>query len=141
MEIFELIRRDHKKVSEIFQRLGSTKDQTVREMLFLQLKEELELHTQIENTIFHPALMNLNGSSIKLDQSEEYFENVRDLLSELEEIPQEGRLWKRKLFELKLNFRNHIDEEDEVFNTARNLLTRAESEELGLRAEEIKEWL
>jgi hypothetical protein len=141
MDIFEILIRDHKKVSEIFHQLGSTNDQTVREMLFLQLKEELEIHTQIEKSIFHPALMNRNGSSRVLDKSEEYFENIRDLLSELEDIPTEDRLWKRKLFELKLNFQNHVDEEDEVFSDARHLLSRAEIEEMGMRAEEIKEWL
>src|SRR3977135_677240 len=58
MNVFELLKEDHKKVSQIFEKLEPTTEQAVktRDELFAKLKNELEIHTRIEETIFYPVL-------------------------------------------------------------------------------------
>ena len=142
IDIFESLKRHHRTVFDIFQKLGSTRDITLKEILFLQLKEELEIHAQIEKNILHTALEgNSQSCDLALSETEECFETMRDLLSELEILPPEDRLWKRKVFELKLSFQTHVDEEDEILSSAQTLLSEDQIADVGLRAEEIKEWL
>ena len=58
MNAFQLLKEDHKKVSGIFQQLEPTTERALktREELFTKLKQELDIHAQIEETIFYPAI-------------------------------------------------------------------------------------
>ncbi len=58
MNAFELLKHDHKTVAGIFEKLEPTTERAVktRHELFAQLKEELEIHAHIEETIFYPVL-------------------------------------------------------------------------------------
>ena len=55
MDAFELLKADHKKVSELFDQLEAATGKAKLDV-FKQIKTELELHTHIEETIFYPAL-------------------------------------------------------------------------------------
>ncbi len=58
MNAFQLLKKDHKKVAGIFEKLEATTERAVktREELFAKLKEELDVHAHIEETIFYPVL-------------------------------------------------------------------------------------
>ena len=58
MNAFQLLKEDHQKVSGIFQQLEPTTERAekTRTELFAQLKQELDVHAQIEETIFYPAI-------------------------------------------------------------------------------------
>ncbi len=53
MNAIELLKQDHNKVSLLFQKVKGSEDSEHRE-LFEKIKEELEVHTHIEETIFYP---------------------------------------------------------------------------------------
>jgi hypothetical protein len=138
---FELLKKDHKKVSDLLKRLDDTEesDASTREELFPQLKTELETHAELEETIFYPALKeNEETKEITLEAYEEH-NAVKTLLQELEDTEKDDETWAAKLTVLKENVEHHVKEEEgEMFKKARKVLKKDERESLGDRLNEAK---
>src|SRR5215213_1445227 len=141
MDAFELLKKDHEKVSGIFEKLAPTTERGVktREELFTQLKQELDVHAKIEEGILYPVLKELKETEeITLEAFEEH-NVVKQLLAELEEMPKDDESWGAKLTVLKENVEHHVEEEEgELFDGAREVLSSEQIEELGTRMEEAK---
>src|ERR1700730_3083380 len=141
MTVFELLKADHKKVSGIFEKLEPTTERGIktREELFAQLKQELEAHTQIEESIFYPVLEDADEThDITLEAFEEHAV-VKRLLAELDELAKDDEHWGAKLTVLKENVEHHVEEEEgEMFKKARNVLSDEQAENLGLKMKAAK---
>jgi len=141
MDAFELLKKDHEKVSGIFEKLDSTTERGVktREELFTQLKLELDVHTQIEEQIFYPAIKEAQEThDITLEAYEEHAV-VKQLLAELEQLPKDDETWGAKLTVLKENVEHHVEEEeDEMFPAAKQVLSSEQIAALGQRMEVAK---
>src|SRR5918997_2918825 len=126
MDAFELLKKDHKKVSGIFEKLDTTTERGVktREELFTQLKQELDVHAKIEETILYPVLKEAQETEdITLEAYEEHAV-VKQLLTELDEMPKSDETWGAKLTVLKENVEHHVEEEEgEMFSSAREVLS------------------
>ena len=142
MNAFELLKKDHKKVSDLFKQLEDTTERAVktREELFTKLKQELEIHARIEEQIFYPAIKEAEETrEITLEAIEEH-NVVKQLLSELESTPVEDEVWTAKLTVLKENVEHHVEEEEgEMFKDAQKVLSAEQVEELGARMESAKQ--
>ncbi|HEX8491923.1 MAG TPA: hemerythrin domain-containing protein [Pyrinomonadaceae bacterium] len=142
MNAFELLKKDHEKVSGIFEKLDKTTERGVktREELFTQLKTELDIHSQIEEQMLYPILKEAKEThDITLEAIEEH-NVVKQLLAELEALPKDDETWGAKLTVLKENVEHHVEEEeDEMFKDAREVLNSEQLEELGTRMQEAKE--
>lgn len=142
MNAFELLKKDHQKVSELFKQLDETTERAVktREELFGKLKQELDIHARIEETIFYPAIKEAEEThEITLEAIEEH-NVVKQLLSELESMPVDDERWTAKLTVLKENVEHHVEEEEEeMFKDARKVLSAEQVEELGARMETAKQ--
>jgi hypothetical protein len=142
MNAFELLKKDHEKVSGILEKLDATTERGVktREELFTQLKTELDIHAQIEEQILYPVLKEAKETKdITLEAYEEHGV-VKQLLAELEAMPKDDEMWGAKLTVLKENVEHHVEEEEgEMFKSAREVLSREEIEELGARLQEAKQ--
>ena len=142
MDAFELLKKDHEKVSDIFEKLDATTERGVktREELFARLKTELDIHSQIEEQMLYPVLKEAKEThEITLEAIEEHGV-VKQLLAELEELPKDEETWGAKLTVLKENVEHHVEEEeDEMFKDAREVLSSEQLEELGARMQEAKE--
>src|SRR5436853_2749628 len=141
MDAFELLKKDHEKVSGIFEKLDSTTERGVktREELFTQLKQELDIHAQIEEQIFYPAIKEAREThEITLEAYEEHAV-VKQLLSELEKLSKDDETWGAKLTVLKENVEHHVEEEEgEMFPSAKKVLSSEQIEALGTRMEAAK---
>src|SRR3712207_3910821 len=103
MDAFELLKEDHQKVSEIFEKIEADTDHTNREKLFTQLKTELDIHALIEEQIFYPALKRADETrDLTLEALEEH-RIVKRLLAELDANRKESDQWDAKLKVLKEN--------------------------------------
>jgi hemerythrin-like domain-containing protein len=142
MNAFELLKQDHKKVSGIFEKLEPTTERGVktREELFAQLKQELDIHARIEETILYPALKDADETKdITLEAYEEHGV-VKQLLAELDELSKDDETWGAKLKVLKENVEHHVEEEEgEMFPSARKVLSPEQIEQLGARLEAAKQ--
>jgi iron-sulfur cluster repair protein YtfE (RIC family) len=141
MNVFEVLKADHEKVAGIMEKIDQTTERALktREELFTQLKNELDLHAEIEEQIFYPALEDKEETrDITLEAYEEH-NLVKQLLSELESEPKDDETWTAKFTVLKENVEHHVEEEEgELFKKARTVLSKDEIEELGNRLQEAK---
>jgi hypothetical protein len=72
MDAFELLKTDHKKVADLFDRLEAASGKPKLDV-FKQLKSELELHTHIEEKISYPATEKPEETHVKtLEAYEEH---------------------------------------------------------------------
>jgi len=140
MDVFELLTNDHRKVSAIFEQLEQTSDVTTRQTLFAQVKQELDLHAYVEETLFYPKLKEAAETrEITLEAYEEHQE-VKDLLTEMQGLSPGDDEWSDLLQELKESVEHHVDEEEnEMFPQAREVLSASEIDQLGTQIEAAKQ--
>jgi len=141
MNAFSLLKSDHERVAGILASIEETTERAAkgREELFARLKEELDLHAKIEEEIFYPALEDSDDTrDITLEAYEEH-SLVKQLLAELESQPKDTEEWTAKFTVLKENVEHHVEEEEgEMFQKARKVLSEEEIDELGNRLQEAK---
>jgi iron-sulfur cluster repair protein YtfE (RIC family) len=141
MDAFTLLKNDHKTVAGLMEKIDATTERALkgREELFTQLKNELDIHAQIEETILYPVLEKADEThDISLEAYEEH-KVVKRLLAELAAEPKDAEEWTAKFTVLKENVEHHVEEEEgEMFKKARKILSEEEIEELGARLEEAK---
>ncbi len=141
MNAFTLLKSDHEKVAGILKKIEETTERAekTREELFTTLKSELDLHAEVEEKIFYPALENAEESrDITLEAYEEH-RLVKQLLGELEAEPKNQEEWTAKFTVLKENIEHHVEEEEgELFKKARKVLSEEEIDELGTRMEQAR---
>jgi iron-sulfur cluster repair protein YtfE (RIC family) len=144
MNAFELLKEDHARVSAIFEKLEPTTERALktREELFTKLKNELDVHTQIEEQIVYPVLKEEEETrDITLEGIEEH-NIVKTLLQEMEAMPVDSEEWTAKLTVLKESVEHHVEEEEgEMFPKARKALSKEKIEEMGTRIEAAKKRL
>jgi hemerythrin superfamily protein len=116
MDAFELLRKDHKKVAQLFKEIEAASGQS-KKPIFSRLKSELDVHAHIEEKIFYPALENKEEArDITLEAYEEH-KVVKDLLAELASGNAPEDEWDAKLTVLKENVEHHVEEEEgELFS-------------------------
>jgi hypothetical protein len=134
MNVFDLLKEDHKEVAKMMTKIEETSEQAAktREKLFLELKKELDLHAYVEETYFYPALKDVSETKeITLEAYEEH-RVVKILLEELEDLDKDAEEWGAKFKVLKENVEHHVEEEeDELFKKAQKVLTAEQAESIG----------
>jgi hemerythrin-like domain-containing protein len=132
MDAFELLKNDHAKVSSLFDRIEPATDATTRQQLFAQLKQELDIHSHIEETILYPALKTAAETRDITEEAYEEHQEVKDLLAELEATPADSDDWGDLITELRENVEHHVEEEEnEMFPKARTVLSEQQITEIG----------
>ncbi len=142
MNVFELLMMDHQKVSGIFDRLEMNDGGVAgnREGLFRQLRNELDVHAHVEETIFYPALKDAEETRELVAEAYDEHAAVKDLLAEMESMAPGDGGWDERLAELRENVEQHVEEEEgELFEQARLVLTSEQAQELGARIEQEKQ--
>ncbi|HEX7956876.1 MAG TPA: hemerythrin domain-containing protein [Pyrinomonadaceae bacterium] len=141
MNAFQLLKEDHQKVSGLFQQLEPTTERAekTRTELFAKLQQELDIHAKIEESIFYPAIkQEAETREIVLEGFEEHHV-VKMLLKELEALPVDTEQWTAKLKVLQENVEHHVEEEEqEMFQKARQVLSEDDINRLGEQMEQMK---
>ena len=156
LDALQLLKKDHEMVSSMFTQIEALDSQSEdKEGIFAQLKYELSTHALVEEKLFYPALARGrrkgDDKEQKLDK-EELDERrdlineanaehalVKQLLSELTAMPMNTPEWKAKLTVLRENVEHHVDEEEnELFDIAREVLDEEQLMKLGAQLEQEK---
>jgi len=136
MDVYEILKEDHKTVAELLKKLDKTSEDGTekREKLFLELKTELTFHAYIEELLFYPLLKDKKESKeITLEAYEEH-RLVKTLLEELDDMSKDSEEWIGKFRVLKENVEHHVEEEEgELFEKARNVLSAEDATAIGAR--------
>ena len=139
MNAIDLLTKDHKHLKALLNKTVKAKGDDKREELIEELRSELVAHERMEEEVFYPPLRdNKKTHDIVLEGYQEH--HVADLiLDELLELPADSEMWEPKVKVLKENVEHHIEEEeDEMFEKARKVLSDEQLEELGTRMEAVK---
>jgi hypothetical protein len=104
----------------------------------MQIKTELEIHTQIEETVFYPAMQRYNELKDMVAESLEEHNKVKTLLKEMDSLS--GDDFEDKLEELIDNVEHHAEDEEEskMFPKVRELVSAAELDKLGAQLQAAK---
>jgi Hemerythrin HHE cation binding domain len=138
MDPFELLKKDHRKVSQLFEQIEAASGQA-KKRIFRQLKNELDVHAHIEEAVFYPALeREPETRDITLEAYEEH-RVVKDLLAQLDAATTTDEEWDARLTVLKENVEHHVEEEEgELFDKANDVLTGDQAEQLGTKMQAEK---
>jgi hemerythrin superfamily protein len=138
MNAIELLKADHDKVSRLFQKVKAT-DESEHKALFKQIREELEVHTHIEETIFYPKMKDEKElEDLVLEGIEEHHQ-IKMFLRELAALADESEKFEPKLKVLIEDVTHHVQEEEgEMFPLIEEIFDETALEELGAEMEEEK---
>jgi iron-sulfur cluster repair protein YtfE (RIC family) len=142
MDLYQLLKQDHQKAKRLFEQLSDTSDRAVksRERLFAQLKQELELHTEVEEQHFYPALREQEETKDLIEEALEEHNEVNELLQELDGPDKDDESWVEQLSELQENVEHHVEEEEtQLFPRAQKVLKKEQADEIAAAIEKEKE--
>ena len=139
MDALELLKTDHKTVKDLFEKAeGSEKKEQLQ--LFEKIKTELETHTQIEETVFYPAVAKNEELKDMVLESLEEHKQVKTLLREMENLSSDSEKFEPKLKVLMENVEHRAEEEEEgkMFPKIRKLMNAEALNQLGRELEAAK---
>jgi hemerythrin superfamily protein len=124
IEAIALLQADHRKVQHLFARYQSAPDFPTKEQIAAQVFTELDVHAQLEETVFYPAFdaqAGKKGTQLVAD-SRLAHEAVRELMIDMQRLNTEEE-FEAKFHELIQCVQHHIaQEETEMFPEAAQIL-------------------
>jgi hemerythrin superfamily protein len=139
MNIFDLLKTDHKKVTDLFEELLAHKDAEVRLKIFDQLKAELLLHTDAEEKTFYEALTSNDKTSKQITHAKEEHNEVKRLIIAIEKISIKNSEWLDTVKTLMQSVEHHVkEEENKLFALAKDSMNEEEIIAIGEEFSELK---
>jgi hemerythrin superfamily protein len=122
----QLIKQDHKKVANLFEKYKRTKGQEAKRRIAEQAMEQLEVHALVEEDIFYPAVKKELADGVLISEAVKEHRAVKDLIEELKSMEEDDWEFDEKWSELVEIIQHHVAEEES------DLLPQAEESELDL---------
>lgn len=139
MDVFRLLKQDHKEVRALFKKLQAARAAKARAKGLQQLQEALTLHIEAEEQIVYPWLRDQKRFRRTIGEAYEEHHVATNLLQELTQTPVEEERWGSKLTVLKEIVEHHVQEEEkELFPEAGRAFAKDEVKAIGQRVEEWK---
>jgi hemerythrin superfamily protein len=139
MKATRLLKQDHATVKKLFTEFRRTTDRArkTREQLVDRIATELELHAQIEEELFYPAMRAIPQAKRLLAEAHEEHERVKALVAEMQGAD-DGEAVVAKVDELRDAVLHHATEEERQMFRLAERLGRAELDDLGEELHERK---
>ena len=122
----QLIKQDHKKVASLFEKYNKTKGQEAKQRIAEQAMQQLEVHAQVEEEIFYPAVKKEINDGALVGEALKEHKAVKELIDELKSMDGEDEEFEEKWAELVADVKHHVQEEES------ELLSQAEESEMDL---------
>lgn len=143
MDFVTVLRRDHEKVSALFQRIQEgfrQADSPERHQLFQELKRELELHAAVEDLHVYRVFQQAEPTRDEAHDALEAHRNIKILLDALASSAAYDHQWVGKFQDLRKLVETHVAAEENVmFRKTQAIMTPQEAEELGATVETAKQ--
>jgi iron-sulfur cluster repair protein YtfE (RIC family) len=137
MKATDVLKAQHREVLARFAELASTDDPSERLRLLDELTDALEMHAELEEEVFYPAIREGDGRQAQALVRDAIAQHhaVDRILAEAPDLDPEAESFSAKIALLEDLVRRHIDvEERELFALAASL-TGSDAEELDRRLE------
>jgi hemerythrin superfamily protein len=142
VDAIEMLKADHQKVRNLFSRYTTTSDQKEKRKIADQVFVELEIHTQLEETVFYPTFAeetDKEGKQLVTESLEEH-QAVKELIDELRDLDDDAE-FDSKFHALMADVQHHVEEEEsEMFPKAEEALEES-LEDLMDEMQELKQQL
>ena len=140
MDIYDYLKRDHRKVSQLIKAVIKAENAGERKKLFLQIKKELELHADPEDKTFYQELKKNKTGKEDAEHAEKEHDIIKKLLTKISKTSsEEVATWLVYFGELKYVVEHHVkEEENEIFVDAKKIISAKRSRELAQEMEELK---
>ncbi len=143
-----ILRDDHRKVKELFsqyEKMGDEATADARLELYLEIRKELSIHSDIEEEVFYPAIESLQSKDEDagelVREALTAHQEVQTLLDELGELQPEDEEFDDRMKSLIESVTEHADKEEEEIFPYFDQLSRGErirvSDELRTRKAEL----
>ncbi len=139
MNIYNYLKKDHKKVKELMEELLSSHDIEKRQQLFEEIKHELLLHAKTEQDTFYKALEDKKPAKENIEEAEDEHKEIEKYIKELSKLEFNSEEWIEKFGEFKHSVTHHVhEEEDMIFAKAKKILSDKKAEDLAVEMENLK---
>lgn len=139
MNAFSLLREDHERISGLFDLFMNASSLNEKLILFQQIKEDMELHSIIEEKVFYPALSRFYELTDLIDRSYEDHDEIEDLIEEVDQMEPDNGDFNDAVNELRGIFSRHVEEEERrVFIEARKLLSEDELSDMASEMNQLR---
>jgi len=112
-DALQLLREDHNKVKELFKRFEEAENAADKKRIADQAMTELEVHAQLEEEVFYPAVRRESDAEDLLMEEAVEEHNVADaLIDELRTMSRVDTHYEAKFMVLAEAVKHHIQEEE-----------------------------
>lgn len=135
-----MLRADHEKVSEMFERYENLRTEQQKEKLAREICQELRVHAQLEEEIFYPAAREAIEDEDLMDEAAVEHQSAKDLIAQIQESSPHEELFDAKVKVLGEYIKHHVKEEqNEMFPHVRksDLDLKALAEQMRIRKKEL----
>jgi hemerythrin superfamily protein len=142
MSILDLLKQDHKEVSDLLSEMSETTDRAVkkRQELFAECKTALLAHSHAELELFYKPLLKDGEDPDSLLEAEVEHQVVERLLEDISATEPSDEKWLAKVTVLQELVEHHVkEEESEIFKAARKAYDKTQLDEMGARFEQRKQ--
>jgi hemerythrin superfamily protein len=112
----QILRQDHKKVEGLFNKFQQAKGVDAKRRFATQAMNELEVHAQIEEEIFYPAVKKAIEESDLVEEAKQEHQEAKSLISQLKKMKGQnngaGDEFEEKFAELVEAIQHHVEEEE-----------------------------
>lgn len=139
VDIIEVLERDHRRISDLAERLDAVTDDDEIRDLYRQIVDGLLAHEAIEQDVLFPAFRSMiaDDATVPLAARVGEHEELNSLLSEMRDLDAHDFAFVKRASALLLEVERHFElEEESVFAPMRAQLGREELVALGRRAAE-----
>lgn len=121
----DLLKRDHHEVTELFEQYETAwkdGDTRSRQILAAEICNALNIHAQIEEEIFYPAIRrDVTEAKDLIDEAAVEHQSLKDIIQRLEAAPVKDPLFDAGVKVLSEYVKHHVrEEENEIFPKAKS---------------------
>ena len=142
MDLYQMLIQDHRAVDDLFEKIeksGKNANRT-RQQLFGKLREELELHTRVEEQIVYPDFKKHERVKDFIGEALEEHGEVKKMLQQLGRMEPGAAEWSAGIADLKKAVQHHVREEEQrIFPAARKEIDEDEANDLARRVQAMKQ--
>jgi hemerythrin superfamily protein len=131
MNAIDLLEAQHREVEDLFSKLERTKDAAKREEIFVELADNLAIHTTIEERHFYPAVREKGAEDGAFETFEDHL-TIKRALSALLDLDVDDDSFDEKLDVLQAEVEHHVEQEEgDLFPRVMRLFDENELEDIG----------
>jgi hypothetical protein len=130
--ITKMIRLDHMHVLAVFHKYQPDLSPRVKKGLVDQICLAVEVHAQLEEEIFYPALREVTDDEVLRKSEPEHYE-IKRVVATLRNMDPADAAYDRTLYDLMLHIMHHVADEETVLLPEAERLLAGELADLGAR--------